>query len=381
MVAKVLDMEILGPDHPGEAELESFFNECPTSFAQQTPAWRDVIAPLGPDDSHFLICRDGGKIVGALPAYRFEGPLGAILTSVPQAGPLGGIACLPNLDPAGIYETLIDGFLDLARSRQCALASVISNPFWPDRSFYEEFLRPDYVLENECQVLDLDAAIDTQGKFLLASSNLQRNLRKAESGKLRIDQEQTPDNVEQWYAIHADRHRRIGATPLPIGMFIGALDHMVPQDKACFFFVRLTDGSDEMIAGGFYVYHRQVIDALMPAMRTEFADLSPNFLLAAHTIRWAKRRGLRYYNWQGSPPDSGVYRFKKQWGSSDASYSFLTKVTGDISPFGEATVEQVKSQYPWHYVMPFDKIGENVPSSRSISTRKAAWSALAEADQ
>ena len=42
-----LDVEVLGAGDPAaDAELEAFFEACPTSFAQQTPGWRDVIAGL-----------------------------------------------------------------------------------------------------------------------------------------------------------------------------------------------------------------------------------------------------------------------------------------------------------------------------------------------
>jgi hypothetical protein len=71
----------LAAGDPGaDAELEAFFAACPTSFAQQTPAWRDAIASLGEDEPLYLGARREGSLVGVLPAWRFEGPLGAILT-------------------------------------------------------------------------------------------------------------------------------------------------------------------------------------------------------------------------------------------------------------------------------------------------------------
>ena len=108
-------------------------------------------------------------------------------------------------------------------------------------------------------------------------------------------------------------------------------------------------------------------------MRTEHAGLLPNFLLAAHTIRWAKARGLRYYNWQASPPGGGVHRFKRQWGSHDAVYYYFTRITGDVEPFHRSTVAFVRDAYSGHYVMPFDKIGVEPGSMPCVSSRKDAW--------
>ena len=230
-------------------------------------------------------------------------------------------------------------------------------------------------------MLDIGSGVDDDGGFTNASTNVQRNLRKAESGTLFIDEEQSASNVDTWYELHAARHREIGATPLPKAMFTGALQHMTPRDKARFFFVRLTSDPDRMVAGGFYIHHARVIDALMPAICGEFAHLAPNYLLAAHTIRWAKSRGLQYYNWQASPPGGGVHRFKKQWGSTDRPYGICTRITGDVSPFLETTAEFVRDAYRGHYVMPYDQIGVEPGAQASISSRKNAWNVMTATKQ
>ncbi len=375
-MSAALDVSVLPASDPAQdAELEAFFRACPTSFAQQTPCWRNVITCIDRDEPMFLGCRQGGVLVGVLPAYRFDGPLGAILTSVPQAGPLGGVAAHPEAEAERVYEALLTAFVELGISSRCAFATVISNPLWPDAELCMRMLKPDYVLQNTCQVLDLEEAFDRDGGLATASTNLRRNLRKARSGKLRVDENQTLVNVEEWYEIHASRHRELGAKPLPKGMFTAALEHMVACDKGRFIFVRLAD-SGEMVAGGFYVFNGMVVDALMPSVRTEFAKLAPNYLLASHSIEWARKRGLRYYNWQGSPPEGGVYRFKRQWGSRDFGYCFLTRITGDAEPFLESTVDEISRAYPWHYVLPFDRIGASVGTSPGPSSRQAAWSAL-----
>ncbi len=371
-----LEVSVLrGRATPGDAAIERFLDACPESFAQQTVGWRNVIAPIGPDDPFFQVCRRAGEICGVLPAYAFEGPLGRILTSVPQAGPLGGVACAGGADDEAVYAALIEAYLALARDSGAALASLITNPFRPDRAIYDRHFRPGYALENVTQALDLQNDVDENGEPRRASENVRRNLRRAGAVALRVDDDQNPESVAAWYEIHAERHRAIGATPLPKALFTGALAEMVPRDKARFFFVRRATGKGEMIAGGFYVYHGEVIDALMPAMRMEAASLAPNYHLAAHTIRWAKRRGLRYYNWEPSPPTGGVARFKRQWGSTEVSYYYLTRVTGDASAILAATPEEVSRHYPWHYVVPFDRLGPAASGESTASTREAAWSA------
>ena len=197
MTAKAVEVVRLPAEGDSDAELEEFFEACPTSFAQQTPGWRRVIHGVGVDEPLFLGCREGQTLVGVLPAYRFAGPLGAILTSCAQAGPLGGVATLPGIDVERVYPALLDAFLELATERDCAVATVITNPFWPDRELCEGTFAPDFVLENVCQVLDLELGLDSEGNYQGGSANLRRNLKKALSGHLHIDEEQSRANVTE----------------------------------------------------------------------------------------------------------------------------------------------------------------------------------------
>jgi hypothetical protein len=285
------------------------------------------------------------------------------------------VACRPEAPREAVYQALLEAFVALAAERACALASVISNPFWPDAELCARVLEPHYVLENTCQVLDLARALDAEGRLVAAPDGLRRNLRRAEAGELVIDEEQSAANVEAWYELHAARHAEIGATPLPRALFRAALAHMVPRGKARFFFVRLR-ATGELAGGGFYVHHGAVMDAFMPSVPAGPARLGAGFLLAWHTIRWAQRRGLRFYNWQASPPESGTARFKRQWGSDDLRYAYLTRVTGDAGPFLRGGVRAIREGYAWHYALPFDRVGDGaVPERCARSSRDLAWDA------
>jgi len=360
--------------HGARAEIEGFFAVARRSVVQQTPVWADVLRRLGPDEAHVLGCRAGGGLLGVLPAYRFAGPLGAILTSVPQVGPIGGVALRDEARADAVYPRLVAAFLALASETGCALATIVTSPFWPDAARYRAVRAPDFELENACQVLDLEEALDDAGKVRDPSPHLRRNLAKAERGTLAIDEAQTEDNVAAWYEIHAARHRAIGATPLPRELFRACLEVAVPADKARFLFVRRTD-SGALVGGALYVHHGMVVDALMPSVASEALELRPTYLLALHSMRWARRRGIRFYNWQASPPGGGVHRFKQQWGSEDVPYSFLTWVTGDARALVSASVADVKEGYPGHYVMPYDRLGSGRGAPDLPSSRAGAWRA------
>jgi hypothetical protein len=360
----LLDLRADGTDR----ELEAFFAACPGSVAQQTPGWRRTIEALGVDQARVLACRIGDELAGVLPAYRFAGPLGAILVSCAQAGPLGGVACRGERD--AVYTALLEAFLELASVERCAVATVITNPFEPDRELCEARLAPDFVLENSCQVLDLVTGLDEAGQPLLGSTHLRRHLRRACTGELAIDEQQDAETVAAWWRIHEARHREIGTEPLPLSLFEAALAHAVPAGVARFFFVRR---GGVLAGGGLYLHHGAVIDALMPSVSSEHAPLGVAYLLALHSMRWARARGIRHYNWQPSPPDGGVYRFKRQWGSRDLSYAYLTRITGDAAPLLASSAREIRERYPFHYVLPFDRLGGG--AGPGVSTRRDAWNA------
>ena len=375
---ELLDSGDAARNEARDRELDEFFEACPTSFAQQTRHWRDVIAPLAGDEPLFLVARDptrGHSLVGVLPSYRFAGRLGAVLNSVPQAGPLGGVAVAAGVEAEPVYRALLGAYVELGRSTKCAAVSVISNPFWPDLHFYRRHLEPEFTLRNDCLALDLEKQVDADGGFPAGSSHLRRNLRKARAAGLRVEEGHTPEEIAAWYEIHAARHHALHATPLPQAMFSGALRHMVPRGKARFFLVRDPGEGDRLLAGGFYILHGRVIDALMPAVSAAGAERGANYLLAEHTIHWARARGLRFYNWQGSPPAGGVQRFKQQWGSSEFRYCYFTRVTGDIEPLLSSTPAAVRDAYPWHFTLPFDAIGQPGAHRGGNHSRRAAWKA------
>src|SRR5437867_2601579 len=76
---------------------DQLFGACPRASIQQSSLWAEVIGDIGPDQPMFLLANDGGQDVAGLPLYLYEHPLGNVLSSVPQPGPLGGVFTRPGL--------------------------------------------------------------------------------------------------------------------------------------------------------------------------------------------------------------------------------------------------------------------------------------------
>lgn len=342
-----MEVSLGSPNDPAfRARYDSFFESCPGAFIQQSCGWADAIAALGPDEPRFLLCRDGGTDVAGLPLYIFKHPLGSVMNSVPQPGPLGGVFIRPGLQTgkiAAAFAALLGRAEALAREENCLSMTLISNPFSDDISFYRSALGPCLVLKNFTQHVPLDGAPRER------SGNVERNIRKARAQGWTASMAGGEAELERWQLIHEKRQAEIGARPLPLALFRGLWRQLFPRGKAGLLLVRR---GDELAGGGFFVRHREVLDLYMPAIDSRFAKDGTNFLAVEECLSLARAGGARVFNWQSSPDRTGgVYAFKKQWGSVETSYYFLTKLLTPPERL-RAVSRESRAEYAGHYVAP-----------------------------
>ena len=324
------------------------FEQCPHAFVQQSPAWAEAIAPLGPDRVIFLLAGLDGRPAAALPLYAMDGPAGTIVTSVPQAGPLGGIFVRSGLGAAerdAVYGALLREAEAVARAEGAAVLSIITNPLDDDIALYRRHLAPDLEFENFTQVVRVteDALTLTGPTATRVRYGPRHGLRARRLGQ---------DEFERWYALHLQRHGELGAPPLPEALLRALVDRLENQGKAFVLGVETAEGA--LAASGLFVLHKNVCDVFITAMDRAHARLHPNYLLTAQALQECADRGVETLNWQSSAArGNGVYRFKAKWKAIERPYWFVTKLLAPIEPFLALGKERLGQAYPWHYVLPF----------------------------
>lgn len=333
-------------------DVRELFAACPDAFIQQSPAWADIVAPLGPDDAFFLVAKIDGRPLAGLPLYCCDGVAGKVVTSVPQAGPLGGIFIHPDATPderESLYAALCNAARATAEDLGAAILNIITNPLDDDVHRYRRHLAPDFEFENFTQTVGV-ADIVTAGALTLSGPTATRVRHGGRHGltvrRLAVDE------FPRWYALHRRRHAELGAPPLPEALLSGLVHRLEPEGKAIVLGVENADGA--LVASGLYVLHQRVCDVFITAMDRDHARLHPNYLLTAEALLECARRGVKTFNWQSSAArGNGVYQFKAKWRASERSYWFLTKRLGPIAPFLALGKEGLGQAYPWHYVLPF----------------------------
>ena len=352
-----------------EDAYENFLEKCGWSLIQHSLDWRSVILDLGKDKPFFIVAKENDKIVGALPMYYYECELGNLLTTIPWHS-ISGIICHErNVPCQPIYKALLDYCISLAKDLNCAAISIATNPFLDDKEYYLNHLKPDYIMENFIQCINLNDIFDETGSLAhpkyTRRSSLTRNLKKAELRQTIISDEQTRANVNEWFAIHEKRMNELGATPIPRKLFDSAFKNLIPKEKAKFLFAF---NEKKMISGGFFIFNKRVMDVYMISMDHKYIEYGANYLITYHILEWANKNGISIFNWESIPGrKSGAYEWKEQWGSRERIFLYLTKILGDISEWRELDYRTLEEAYKWHYVLPFNLLKST--SSTNFTTK------------
>lgn len=352
---------------------EAFLESVPGTLIQQSPLWCHVIKDISPDEPFVLAAKEGQQILGTLIVYLYRHELGNILYSNPHAGSIGSLAVHAEAETMPVSKLLVGAALELAKQNHCLTVTLTSNPFAAEDPLAKAF-EYDYILTNKIQYLDLGDCFDAQGNFALSNAkfrnNLKRQLSRAVEAGLKVVESDSRDHLYQWYEVHRQRMAELHGKAIPYKLFSNALQ--VATKHRCCAFLYAFDGSGKIIGGGFHIYNKRIVDLFMLSTGHEGQKNGANYLLIDHALRWAVKKGLKYYNWQASnPPTGSIAQFKKQWGSQTAAYNYYTKVTGDLRPARQVGLEKVRRAYNWHYLLPFGAFTE--PDKRKFTKHAAVF--------
>ncbi len=340
-------------DADGRDRYDRLFSACPHAFVQQSTDWAEVIGDLGPDRPVFLIASEAGRDLGGLPLYLFEGPAGPILTSVPQAGPLGGVFCVGDADRDRVYAALLAEAKRIAATRRCLGLTIITNPIGDDIDLYRRHLEPEVLFENFTQIVPIDEAV--LGGALIIANNKKGNpaatIRKAETSGLTARLCESDTEFAAWCDVHARRAAEIGVAPIARPLLGGIWTKLGPRSCA---FLQLAMSDEEIASGILFILHRDICDVFAVSMDSRFAEAAPNYLAVKAGLIEMAARGVKFMNWQSSPSRrDGVYKFKRQWASVERPYYFATKLYRDSAEILALGEDALRRGYENHFVVPF----------------------------
>lgn len=340
-----------------DGQWEAFLQNQEHAFVQYSDYWQNLLSSISRDSFYLITYHDkDNNILGGLPCYCFENDKNErVLNSVPYPGPMGGPIIHSHLGahfgPA-VYQALSEKFVLLAKELNCLTATFITNPF---EKFQME-LSPQYTFNNFTQIIDLHSIFGPDGEVNTGKSkyntDIKRNLKMAEGHFLQFEwhAHQNDDEFEYWYLIHKKRQEELGSGALPKDM----LRHLSIHTEHSGLLLCKYEG--KILGGCIYTWFNKIVDVFILSTDSAYFHLSPNYHLTFHSLKYFQQLGLHWYNWQSCPRDSGVFQFKKKWGSKIYNYQFLTWTFHGSDVIFQKSLDEIQKDFTHHFLCPFPAI-------------------------
>ena len=323
---------------------ENLHRKCEFAFFQQSVAWAHSIKDFGPDVPIFLLCEINNIDVAGIPIYLFSGKYGNIMTSIPQPGPVGGLFHADNISndvKNTVYKSIFDEVIKISREFKCLLFSTNTNQIFDDSLIYKKMIRPQYILNNFTQYINLQ---ENQSR----STSLNHNVNRSKKIGLEFLIDDNLFYFNEWYNIHIKRSKEIGIYPLNQDLLQKLLQNSNNVKLACVFLKK------KIISGCIFIFHKKILDLYMISYDSLYKQFKPNYFCIDNIISIAKNLNIQYFNWQSSNYiSSGVYNFKKSWGSKHSDYQIITKIFTNISELRKIGIKNIMNAYPNHYLLPW----------------------------
>lgn len=266
--------------------------------------WFDAIRDGYGHEPLYLAADTDEGCAGILPAFIVRRPvLGTVITSMPFLDGGGPCAVTPEAADALVRQLLQTARAMNARSVELRCSERLATDIAPD--------------EHKV-TLTLELPGDPDVLWRGFDKTVRNQVRKAERSGLTVESGGA-QTFEPFYDIFAGRMRELGSPVHAAGFLQSVLRRF--GDRARISLVRQGQAA---IAGLVTLAFKDRIAVPWAACRKESLPLCPNMLLYWEAIRAACLDGRRWFDFGRSTHGSGTYRFKRQWGASEAPLFWYT---------------------------------------------------------
>lgn len=338
---------------------ESVLHAAGSDMFFHSPVYHDHLLSFMDAEPRYLIAYEDGDPIGAIPAFLERNDrYGDVLNSLPFYGSHGGALTVAGLDNAkrrATECTLLSALTDLAERETCVFSTVIQ-PLETTTDPYEESLNPDYGDERIGQVKELPEDPDEETLLYDVEKRCRTAIRKAMKEGVSVSRATTDPQVkERLIEEHHAHMDAVGGTPKP-AVFFERLEEFYEPGEDYRIYLAEYDGE---IAGLMLVfYYGEWVEYYTPVTVPEYRDVYPMNLLIFTGMRDAIREGKRRWNFGGTwTTQDGVYKFKRSFDPVDIPYQYFVTAHEGADSVLSTTSEELQSEYPWFYVVPFDELG------------------------
>lgn len=291
--ANEAEHEALSAHEIDAGEWDRFLRGLPCSSHQQASLWGELKAAQGWSASSLGLRRDGVLVAGVQLLHR----------TVLRFGRLGYVPRGPVLATEGqqVAKRLMQELAALLAGLR--LQYVVIQPPMGARPFTAELVAsgfrstPVQVAPTATILIDVQQSDDDL--LMAMRSNTRRGVRIGEKSALRVRSGGASD-LPAFHALLAATGKRRGFNP-PSLAYIETMWRGFSRDNEIV--LLLVELDEELVAGELDLAFGDTLVAKRGAWSGAHKGLRPNELLVWGAIRWARERGLRYYDMDGLHPE------------------------------------------------------------------------------
>ena len=341
-----------------EQDYEQLLQESTVSKFNHSLRYRSFLKEiLSTSEDRYLCAFEEGQLLAVLPVFIKQGPLGAVVNSLPFYGSHGGIVGVPNLDRR-VSKVLLDALNDVCLEVDALTCTVIESPWETDKECYASYAA-DLFDERIGQITclpDCDVESNVEERLMPLYHQKTRNMvRKGLKGGFEVGHDDSSSTLNELHSIHDDNIRGLGGVAKPMSVF-QAMQRTFKYNDDYRIYTARKDG--QIVSALLLFYFKNTVEYYTPATLESYRRQQPSSLLIFRAMRDAVvERAAKYWNWGGTwLSQGGVYQFKSRWGTSDFPYRYHIKKYASLEILQNITKEGSLRDYPGFYVFPFSKL-------------------------
>jgi hypothetical protein len=292
------------------------------------------------------------NILGVLPAMMMQNKqYGNVLNSLPYYGSHGGI--ISRDDDESVKKCLLNAFYDYAYKNNCISSTIITSPFDANFDFYQKnalYNFTDYRI-GQITTLPINSFDSSESLMAMYHQKTRNMVRKAQKQEIEVSNEISDSMLEFLINTHIDNMQVIGGKAKE-RQFFELIYHSFEKKYDYQLFIAKKDGVP--IAGLLNLYFNKTVEYFTPVIIEEYRSLQPLSLIVYYAMQDAINAGYKWWNWGGTwPSQTGVYDFKKRWGTTDNNYYYFTQCNKSLLT---CSPHELMTEFPNFYVVPFSNL-------------------------
>lgn len=332
---------------------ESFIRKSPATLLYASVAYRQLISAYLDADPIYLGAKNlDGSLLAVLPAFLKKNErYGNIINSLPFYGSNGGV--IEHGGNVEIQRGLLRFFDETALEQNCAATTIITSPLQSHNELYEQSVIYDFKDERIGQITPLPVRSEdpTHDLMNIFADPRPRNIKKAIKSGVKVRCSRDSNDMKFLFETHRQNILAIGGIPKERQFFDQILASMPSEN----FKIYTANIEGKLVAALLLFYYNRTVEYFTPSILEGYRTQQPLSLVIFEAMKDAIADNYCYWNWGGTwLTQSGVYDFKKRWGTVDYPYFYYSKLYNNS--LRKLTPTQLLSEYPNFYVLPFNEL-------------------------